>query len=69
QAREYLGNEYSESMSFEELQLLTIRTLKEVIEGDLDSNRFEIAVIDAKDRKWKLLSIKENQTLLEKITD
>ncbi|WP_457557152.1 archaeal proteasome endopeptidase complex subunit alpha [Candidatus Harpocratesius sp.] len=69
QAREFLGKEYKETMDFEELKLLTIRTLKEVIEGDLDAERFEIAVINAEDRQWKLFSIEENKKLLKKLSE
>ncbi len=54
-------------MSFDELQLLALRALKEVIEGDLEADRVEVAVISTKDRQWKLLSEDDNAALLKKI--
>ncbi|MHA1675164.1 MAG: hypothetical protein ACTSYI_16230 [Promethearchaeota archaeon] len=67
QAREFLTKEYNQEMSFEELQLLALRALKEVIEGDLEADRVEVAVISTKDRQWKLLSEDDNAVLLKKI--
>lgn len=66
-AREFLGKEYDPSVSFEELKLLTIRTLKEVIEGDLDETRFEIAVIQVGEEQHRILSLEENKELLDKL--
>lgn len=68
QAREFLSKEYKPDLSFEDLQLLTLKALKEVIEGDLEADRVEIALIKSSDRKWKLLSDEENQALIEKLT-
>ena len=67
--REYLTKEYKKTLSFEELKLLTIRALKEVIEGDLTENSFEIAIIEKDEKKWKFLSTEENKALLEKLKE
>ncbi len=65
-AREYLSKEYSHEMSFENLKLLTLKALKEVVEGDLTEDRFEIATIDAKNG-FRMLSVEENKKLLKKL--
>ncbi|MHA1519015.1 MAG: archaeal proteasome endopeptidase complex subunit alpha [Promethearchaeota archaeon] len=69
QAREFLTREYKQKMSFGEMQLLALRALKEVIEGDLESDRVEIAIISAKDRQWKLLSEAEIGELIAKLPE
>ncbi len=66
-AREYLSKNYDPEKSFEELQILTLEALREVMEGDIDANRFEIAVISAKDAEWHLLTPEQNQELLDKL--
>jgi proteasome alpha subunit len=68
-AREFLNKEYDSSVSFEELKLLTVRTIKEVIEGDLDENRFEIAIIEASNQSYRVLDLEENKELLAKINE
>jgi proteasome alpha subunit len=66
-AREFLTKEYVESVSFEDLKLLTLRTLREVIEGDLDEDKFEIAVIAKDDRNFRIISTEENKALIAKL--
>lgn len=66
-AREFLSKNYDPNKSFEELKILTLKALSEVMEGDLDANRFEIAIISAGDSQWRLLTPSENQELLEKL--
>ncbi|UYP46269.1 Proteasome subunit alpha [Candidatus Lokiarchaeum ossiferum] len=68
-AREYLSKEYNPDMSLEELKKLTINTLKEVVEGDFETDRFEIAMISTEDKLWKLLSVEENQALLDSLEE
>jgi len=67
QARDFLAKEYNSHKTFSEMLLLTIRSLKEVVEGEFDEDKFEIAVIEKKDRLWRLLSIDENRQLLEQL--
>ena len=66
-AREYLTKNYDPNKSFDELQLMTLETLKEVMDGDIEADRFEIAIISTKEKQWRLLSQKENQQLLDKL--
>jgi proteasome alpha subunit len=64
-AREYLAKHYKESMTFEELTNLTLNTLKSVIEGEITADQFEISMIKTEDKVWKLLTVEENQQLLD----
>jgi proteasome alpha subunit len=66
-AREYLQKEYDPEVSFEDLKLLTIRTLKQVIEGEFDETKFELAVIEKSNKTFRMLSLDENKELLEKM--
>ena len=68
-AREFLTKSYDPNVSFEELKLMTIQTLKEVMDGDIEGERFEVAVISIEDKKWRLLSQEENQELLDKLKE
>ena len=52
-------------MSFEELTNLTLNTLKSVIEGEITADQFEISMIKTEDKVWKLLTVEENQQLLD----
>jgi len=67
--REFLSKEYKTSLSFEELKLLTIRSLKEVIEGDIKEDMFEIAIIEKKEKTWTFFSLEDNKKLLDKLNE
>ena len=54
---EYLQKEYDFNISFEDLKLLTIRTLKQVIEGEFDETKFELGVIEKNDKTFRMLSL------------
>ena len=56
-AREYLQKEYDFNISFEDLKLLTIRTLKQVIEGEFDETKFELGVIEKNDKTFRMLKL------------
>jgi proteasome alpha subunit len=66
-AREFLSKEYKQDMSLEELKILLLKTLKQVIEGDLDENRFEMCEITTSDRQFRMLTPDENKTLLTRL--
>ena len=67
QAREFLSKNYNSELSFEELKMLVIKALKEVMEGDLEADRFEIAIIEAENPQWQLLSQSDIQALLDQL--
>jgi len=66
-AREFLQKEYNASISFEDLKILTLKSLKQVVEGEFDETKFEMAVIEKTDKTFRMLSVDENKTLLSKI--
>jgi proteasome alpha subunit len=66
-AREYLTKNYDPKKTFEELKLMTVATLEEVMDGEIEADRFEIAIISAKDKTWSLLTLEANQKLLDKL--
>ena len=61
EARTYLENNYREDMNEEELKLLPVKTLKELMGENLNSNTFDVAFILEKDKKFKLLNIMEKE--------
>lgn len=63
-AREFLQKEYNPAMTLDQLKVLALKTLKQVLEGELDENKFEIAVIAKPDAKFHMLTLDENKTLL-----
>ena len=66
-AREFLSKEYDANLSLTDLQMLTLKALREVMEGDLTAERFEVAMIPADTPEWRLLTTEENQALLDQL--
>lgn len=64
-AREYLMNNYDAAKPLADQKKLIIDVLKEVSEDELTAEKFEIAMISQENKAWKLLSLEENQALLE----
>ncbi|MFX0031599.1 MAG: archaeal proteasome endopeptidase complex subunit alpha [Candidatus Hodarchaeota archaeon] len=67
EARAYLEEYYKEDLSDEELKLLPLRALKEIMGENLNKNTCDVAFILKDDLKFKLLSLKEREELLNKI--
>ncbi len=65
-ARDYLESNYKPDMSEEELKILALKTLSEVIDGELDETRFEIAIV-AEEEDFHVIGNGENKTLLDKL--
>ncbi len=65
-ARDFLEREYDKDMSLEDLELLAIKTLKEVADGDVEENKFEIAVV-SKDEDFHLIDESHQNELIEKL--
>ena len=55
-ARELLAKELNEDMSIIELVQMGIKTLKEVVEEDIEDNTFLIAIASVEDKKFKILN-------------
>ncbi len=64
---EFLEKEYSEKMSLEEAILLAFRALKLVIEGELEPNKLEVAVVPVKTRRFQKLTAEEIASHLSKL--
>ena len=68
EARAYLEEHYNEDMSDEELKLLPLRALKEVMGDNLNKNTCDIAFILKEDKTFKLLSVEEEEELINKLS-
>jgi proteasome alpha subunit len=67
EARAYLEENYKEDISDEELELLPLRTLKELMGDNLSKDTCDVAFIMKDDAKFKLLSEQEKEELLNKL--
>ncbi|MFX1256465.1 MAG: archaeal proteasome endopeptidase complex subunit alpha [Promethearchaeota archaeon] len=67
EARAYLEEHYKDDIDDENLKLLPLKTLKEIMAENLSKNTCDIAIIEKKDLKFKLLSIDEKEELLKKL--
>ncbi len=67
EARTYLEENYKDDVSDEDLKLLPLRTLKELMGDNLNENTCDIALIEKKELKFKLLSIDEKEQLLKEL--
>ena len=68
EARAYLEEHYKEDMSDEELKLLPLRALKEIMGDNLNKDTCDIAFILKEDKTFKLLSLDEEEELLNKLS-
>jgi proteasome alpha subunit len=68
EARAYLEEHYNEDMNDEELKLLPLRALKEVMGDNLNKNTCDIAFILKEDKTFKLLSVEEEEELINKLS-
>jgi len=63
-AREFIEKEYNPTFSLKEIKLLAIRAIKESVDDDLTEETIKIAHISSEDKKYKLLSKSEVESLL-----
>lgn len=63
---EFLEESYKADISLEDSIVLSLQALKRIFEGGIPEKMVEIAVIDAKDRKMRILSDEEIQKYIKR---
>lgn len=66
-AREFIEKEYNPTFSLKEIQLLAIRTIKESVEDDITAETIKISHISSEDKRYKLLSKSEVESLIAEL--
>ncbi len=66
-AREFIEKEYNPTFSLKEIQLLAIRTIKESVEDDITAETIKISQISSEDKRYKLLSKSEVESLIAEL--
>jgi len=66
-AQTNLQESYSQTMTLAEAEALALSTLKQVMEEKLDSKNVELSVVKATDRKYKLYSTSELETVIARL--
>lgn len=66
-AREFIEKEYNPTFSLKEIQLLAIRAIKESVDDDLTAETIKISHISSEDKRYKLLSKSEVESLLAEL--
>lgn len=66
-ARDFLEKEYEEAKTLDDLQVLALKSLKEVMEDQVETKNFEMLVITQDDPTFSLLSTDEKQALIDKL--
>lgn len=66
-AREFIEKEYNPTFSLREIKLLAIRAIKESVDDDLTAETIKISHISSEDKKYKLLSKSEVESLLAEL--
>ena len=68
EAREYLQENYNESMTFDELVNFTLKSLKESIDEEATKENIRIAYIKGVDKKFYMCNGQEVEEFLTKLT-
>jgi proteasome alpha subunit len=63
--KELLEKEYKDDINLDQAVKLSLKALKQVIESDFDSNKVEIAIIENKDKIFRVMSQKEVQEYID----
>lgn len=66
-AREFIEKEYNPTFSLREIKLLAIRAIKESVDDDLTAETIKISHISSEDKRYKLLSKSEVESLLAEL--
>lgn len=66
-AVEVLEKEYRDDMTLEEAALLALKALRKAMNGDIDTNKVEMAIAYYETRKFKLLSYEEIDKYIKKL--
>jgi proteasome alpha subunit len=64
---EFIERHYDEKMSLENAMLLALEALQKVIEGELDSERVEVAFVSTKTRKFERLGPKDLDEYIKRL--